>query len=291
MAELLPPPSVLALCSAVLFGGTVIFAKLGMAHVEPFQASWLSIGATMALFWVVSPFVLEGEAFLSPWVLWFALLGILQPFLSVSSSFKGTQLLGPTISSTVASTAPLFSVTLAALILHERLSAPVVAGTLGIVAGVAVLSWSGRARRDWAMTALLFPLGTAVIRGFSHMGSKYGLDMHPYPVLAGLLGYTVAFLAGIVLRGRNPARLFEGLRWAGLKWLVLAGIGNGISILSLLTAFKNGEVVVVSPIVATFPMFTLVFSVLFFRQERITRRTVAGALLIVPSVMAIGLFR
>ncbi len=75
------------------------------------------------------------------------------------------------------------------------------------------------------------------------------------------------------------------------KWLLLTGCGNGLGIASLFFAFRTGDVVQVSPIVSSFPFFTLLVSVVFLREEVITRRTVLGLLLVVPSVAMVSLAR
>ncbi len=50
-----------------------------------------------------------------------------------------------------------------------------------------------------------------------------------------------------------------------------------------------GELIVVAPIVACTPLFTLVFGLLIFRQEIINRRVVLAVLLVVPGVVLITL--
>ena len=52
-------------------------------------------------------------------------------------------------------------------------------------------------------------------------------------------------------------------------------------------ALAKGLLVYVGPLTATFPLFTLAFSVLFFRQEAIPRNILAGVALISAGVAAI----
>ena len=69
---------------------------------------------------------------------------------------------------------------------------------------------------------------------------------------------------------------------------MLVGITNGSAVLFLYSALNTAKVISVAPIVATFPLFTLVFSLLFFRREIITRRTLAGIALTVGGVVLIS---
>ena len=54
--------------------------------------------------------------------------------------------------------------------------------------------------------------------------------------------------------------------------------------LSMYSALNCGRVVVVSPIIATFPVFTLVISLLF-RQERFRLRILTGMMLVMGGII------
>ncbi len=86
-----------------------------------------------------------------------------------------------------------------------------------------------------------------------------------------LLGHRVALAA---LRG-------------GARWFVLTGVLNGLAILGLYSALNVGRVVVVSPVVATYPLFTFAISLLL-RIERLGPRIALGVALVVSGVIAIS---
>jgi drug/metabolite transporter (DMT)-like permease len=52
-------------------------------------------------------------------------------------------------------------------------------------------------------------------------------------------------------------------------------------------ALNGGYVVYVGPLAASFPLFTLLLSVIFFRQESFSSRMLAGLALILIGVLAI----
>ena len=55
-------------------------------------------------------------------------------------------------------------------------------------------------------------------------------------------------------------------------------------------AFANGRVVIVSPIVATTPLFSLLISLIFLRgKEQLTGRTILGTLSVIAGTVAIAL--
>jgi drug/metabolite transporter (DMT)-like permease len=64
---------------------------------------------------------------------------------------------------------------------------------------------------------------------------------------------------------------------------------NGVGIFFLNSALSYGRVGVVASIVATAPLWTLLFGVLWFRQEKLTLRHLLVAVLVFSgSVLVIG---
>ena len=195
---------------------------------------------------------------------------------------------GPTGAATLTSVAPLFSAAGAVLLVGETLTIPLLAGTLGVVIGVMTLFGFGRGPVNWPKSTLLFPLATAAIRGFSHVAYKIGFESLPYPVMAGLISYSISTLAGTIFHSLRTGSLNFDVTWQGFRWLALVGVGNAIAWLCMTTAFRDGELLVVIPIVGSFPLFTMLVSFLFFRAEVLNLHILAGVVLIVLSVMVIA---
>ena len=99
----------------------------------------------------------------------------------------GTRILGPTLSSTLAGTAPLFGVGLGFFLLSESLSWEIVVGTTGIVTGVILLTWRRDHTVSWPMIALLLPIGAAFLRSLAHAVAKLGLEVLPSPFFVALI--------------------------------------------------------------------------------------------------------
>jgi drug/metabolite transporter (DMT)-like permease len=291
MPYLLSSPSLLALGAAALFGVTVHLANQSFRHLDVFTAARLTIAVTMLFFWALVPFHVPLADFFSPGVWVYVAIGVFQPVISLTLSFESTNRLGPTIAATVSSISPLFAMAGAVALLGEALTVTIFAGTLGVVAGVIVLSWRGATPRDWALAALLLPLATAAIRGFGNLATRYGMLLLPNAVLAGAVTYTVSMAVALVLHAllRHEAR--RPITWKGARAVVPTGVGNGCAMLLMILALKSGPVVVVTPILGSFPLFTLLLSLFWFRQETLNGRIVAGLLLIVPSIAMISLQR
>ena len=83
-----------------------------MRYTDPQTATLFQIGVSTTLYWLASPFYLEASYWSSPVLPLLAAIGLFRPLLSANLGMAGTRILGPTISSTLASTAPLFGVAL-----------------------------------------------------------------------------------------------------------------------------------------------------------------------------------
>lgn len=281
-------PVVLALGAAFLFALGIQFTRKGLRYTDSRTGTLISIGTATLLYWLVSPWLLESHYWLSPAIALFAAIGLFRPFLSSNLSMAGTQRLGATISSTLASTAPLFGVALGVLLLGEYLGPDIAFGTAAIVAGVVVLSWRNDVSRDWPWWALLLPIGAALIRSVAQAFAKLGMESLPSPYFVGLIGYSVSFVvAAADHRWRGAAMIVVINRGCG--WLALTGLSYGFAILSLNSALNCGRLSVVAPIVACSPLFTLLLGVSLFRERAVTRRVVLAVLLVVPGVALISM--
>lgn len=281
-------PVVLALGAAFLFALGIQFTRKGLHFSDPRTGTLISIGTATSLYWAVSPWMLERHYWLSPAIALFAAIGLFRPFLSSNLSMAGTQYLGATISSTLASTSPLFGVALGVLLLGEYLGLDIAFGTAAIVAGVVVLSWRGEVSREWHWWALLLPVGAALLRSVAQAFAKLGMESLPSPYFVGLVGYSVSLAVALAdhrWRGAGFAPMIN----RGCAWFVLTGLSYGFAILSLNSALNCGRLSVVAPIVACSPLFTLLLGITLFREQAVTARVILAVLLVVPGVVLISM--
>jgi drug/metabolite transporter, DME family len=77
-----------------------------------------------------------------------------------------------------------------------------------------------------------------------------------------------------------------------MGWFLMAGVFETLGILLVIVALSVGQVVIVSPIVATSPLWILVGTWFFLRGiESLTWLTVLGALCVVSGTIAISVVR
>jgi drug/metabolite transporter (DMT)-like permease len=273
------PAPALALLAAACFGSALIVIHFGLQHASSYAGAKISLSTTFVLWWVLAPFLLDLSAWHAGAAALFALVGLFYPAAVTVLTNESNRLLGPTLTGTVSSSAPLFATALAVFVLGEHLTPAIVIGGLIIVAALALMSWrrSSETRAGWR---LLLPLTAAVLRGLAQTLSKVGLLLWPNPYAATLIGYSISGAAiwGFALTRRSGGPR-GGFDVRAVPWFMAAGVLNGCALLLLYHALHVGRVAVVAPLVALYPLFTMIFSALFIRSEVLTRRVVLGGLL------------
>jgi len=279
----------LALISAAFLGTAVVLANVGLRYLHPAQGALVSIPSTTVLFWMLAPLLLRVQGWNSAGFAIFLAVGLVFPGVVTLLNFASNRITGPTIAGTVSSTTPLFAVLLAIGFLGEPLTVSVAAGTGAIVLGViAFTARGGESSRRWAAWAILLPLAGAAIRGGAQAVVKEGLGFLPDPFVAVLVGYSAScatiFAASRTLVPANSAPINR----RGVLWFMSVGACNGAGILAMYTALARGQVSVVSPLVATYPLFTLALSAAFLREEKLGPRVLLGVALTVAGVVVLA---
>ncbi len=288
MPEVTLVPIFYATITATFFGAQVVLTMRSLRYVDPQTSSMISMGTSVLVFWLLAPFTLRSEYFRNPGMWIFFANGLIHPLFSMYLAFEATKRMGATVSATIAATAPLFASAGAMLFLGEHLTIALLAGTLGTVLGVMVLSWKRRGPTHWALSALLFPIGAAAIRGTNHMVGKFGLEILPSPYFASLVSFTVSFIGAILIYRYRLGTLPFKLPRQGLKWSGLSGLSIAMGVLCMYSALHTGLVIVVSPIISAYPLFTFFIS-LISRQEVLSIRVLVGVILVVGGVTWISL--
>jgi drug/metabolite transporter, DME family len=282
-------PILLSLTAAFLFALGAQFQNIGLAHIDSRGGAAITITTSAMLFILAAPVFLDIDNLLHPAVLIFVLVGCFRPAVSANLSLAGMRHLGPTLASTLTSTAPFFGAGLGIFWLGEVLNWPTAVGTLAIVGAIMMLAWNrGGVATSWPLWALALPVGAAAIRSGAHVLTKVGMESVPDVYIAGLVGFVVSAL--ITLCIHKARRDAPPIPWTsrGARWFMGASCCFSLAVVALNTALHLGKVVQVVPVVSASPIFTLMLSVLVFRRERITGRVVTAVLIVVPAVILIA---
>jgi drug/metabolite transporter (DMT)-like permease len=283
--------AMLAALAALLFGAGVVVARFGLRYVPGPVGASISIPFACLLFWLGAPFMLDTAGASWQAVGLFALVGLFFPTAVTLLLFESIRRMGPTVAGSLSSTAAVFAVFTAILFLGESLTLQIALGTAAIVAGVIAFSGGhggldGTAARRWATWALVFPLGSAAVRGIAQTMTKFSLGLWANPYAASLAGYTVS-AAVVLLVTRRAVKRAGRFDARAYPWFMGVGFCNGMGLFLTYSALRIGKVGIVAPIVTTAPLFTLLLSWLFVHDEKVTPRILVGVGLTLAGILGI----
>jgi DME family drug/metabolite transporter len=286
------PAQVIALAAALSYAISGIAAKRGLRYSTPVTVTLVSMAIHATVLWIAL-LIVRGVPTVSRWVLFlFVLSGLIQPILRFLT-YAGIHYVGAAAGTTIRGAHPLFSTSLAILFLGESLNLLIVLGTVSIVAGVTLISWQGdKKQSSFRWWHLAYPLSAALLAGVSHPLRRYTLNLANEPLyLAAVIGIVaLPWLASATLLPGQKQRPVWDRRAIGP--FLVAGTFETLGILLVIVALSVGHVVVVSPIVATSPLWVVLGTWLFLRDvERLALRTIFGAVCVVAGTIAIAIVR
>ena len=279
---------ILALIAAVGWAINGILVRKGSQSSAVASAVFLSLLATVGSLWSVSWWYFPSGFFHSPAIGYFFLGGLIQPGFVRFLNYTGISRLGAARSQAIRAVTPLFASMVALIVLHERPSLGVYVAILLTVTGIALLSYRREGESDWKNLDLFFPLSAAVLAAFSQNLRKAGLlILHNALVAAAVTTSTslAVFVFGMGISGhiRSVLPSRKNLRFYGAAALVAAAS----QILSF-AALNKGDVSVIVTLTSTSPLFTVVLSSIFLKdQEKVDSMVVTGVLSLVVAIAII----
>ena len=108
--------------------------------------------------------------------------------------------------------------------------------------------------------------------------------MWPSPLWACLIGYFMSSLVVLAVQRVRKGTFLVDAPASGWTWFGITGISNGLATLSMFAAVRHGPITLVAPIVATFPLVTVLLSTIMLKHIEITPRIIGGTLLTVAGV-------
>ncbi|MGH7313614.1 MAG: DMT family transporter [Candidatus Rokuibacteriota bacterium] len=276
----------LALLAALGFGTASVLLKRGLQHATPLTAALVSVLVTAGFIWLIAAATAPLASLLTPRILPFLAAGLIAPGLARLVMFMGIDRIGVGRAAPLVGTAPLFSVAIAILALGERPAWLLLAGAAAIVTGGALLSHRAGTER-WRRWDLLLPILAALGFALRDNVSRYGFREFHEPVLAAAAATVTSLLVMggyAAVAGRTQVRMSR----AGLAYVTLAGLAEGMAYLTMWRALAVGEVAVVSPLVNAQSIIAVGLAAVFLRDlERVTWRIGLAAALIVAGVTLI----
>lgn len=279
----------LALLAAMSFGLSAIALKKGYRHSTPLASNLIMAAVNVFVMWTVSAFFVPARLFWSSAALFFVAGGLLGPGVARTLRHVSVDRLGPSKAYTIIGSSPLFASVFAVLFLGEEWTLPLFAGTVLVVAGIALLSGAWKDGKD-GKKYLILPVAAAVIYGFVTVVQKTGLSLMPNSLVGTTTAVTSAFL-GIAAFSMATGRM-RNMK-VGKAWplFIAAGVLSSAGLLMNFEALRSSNVTVVSPLIGTQPLFVALFSFLFLKDlEKLTWKVAAGAMLVVAGAAIVTAF-
>lgn len=286
-----------ALLTAVLWGLTGVVMKLGLERGgTSMLATVIVVVVSFSLFLAASTIAYGVGDFyrgVPPAAIGlFVLAGVIGGAFGRLASFVGVDRVGASVNTAVLNARPVFAVALAVVFLHEPLTGQLALGVIVITAGVVVLSLSrGGDIGGWRIRDLVFPGVGALAYAVGNVLRRAGFltaDVNPVSAIVLNEAGGLIVIGAFVTYSRGSELFVASRRTYG--YFVLGGLASGGGLLSLFYALRLGPVVVVDPLAATPPLFAILFTYLLLGGiERITRRLILGATLVVVGIALVTL--
>lgn len=309
--------ALLALGAAVGIGLSTVGVGIGLERIERARgaspvvaAAFVTILVTVVIFWVATlargaPF--DGVSVLQLWPLLAA--GVLYPGLFRLLYYTGIDRVGANVTGALVAGNPAIAAMLAVVspMLDERFTLATGVGILLIVGGGALLQLAQTdpdaepGEQDLIVRELAasspadfaFPVGALLAVGVGYFLIDVGLQRFSHPVAATAVTQTAGFVAFsaylLVSRDARGQLRTAATHRGGLLVFVASGVAVAAAWLSQFLALNIGTVVVVIPLVNTYPLVIAVASYGIARQFPRSPRVVGGVLAIVAGASVIQL--
>jgi drug/metabolite transporter (DMT)-like permease len=276
------------------FGALMVAVRHGLSRgVDPFAGAVAMAGVAAALCVVaaIPSLVIKQPSWSDLWP--FLIVGLIAPGASQLILIMAVRDAGPSRAAILIGTAPLISVAIALTILDEPFEPWLIAGTVLVVAGGALLVRERARPEHFKALGAVLALLCALLFGIRDNVARWAArDAHPPPLVATALTLTAAFavISVYVLLARPRAARTLG---PAVRGFLPAGLVLGAAYACLLLAFDHGRVSVVAPLNATQSLWAVVFAaaVIGAKHEAIGLRLVSAGALIVAGSALIGVVR
>src|SRR5882672_2769199 len=134
----------LALGGALLSAASTIFIRKGLRESDPYSGFWINLVVGTISLWIAVAFTGGGGHASLKGALFFVCAGLIGTIGGRLLRFVSIERVGASIAAALINLNPFFASALAIVVLGERITLPIVAGTAVIVAGTTLLSIGGK---------------------------------------------------------------------------------------------------------------------------------------------------
>jgi len=258
------------------FGAGFVLTQFGLRWMLPWLGVAISIPTSTLLFWCFAPFFIDPSGGNLKAIVLFACVGLFFPGTVALLNFESNRVMGPNIAGALSSTTPVFAILLAVVILGERIRAPQALGLAAIVVGICLMYRVHVNLSAGSLWLMALPLAASAIRGVIQPIIKFGFEWWPNPIAAVVVSYTVSSAVLILSALARAGATIPEIDHRGALWFAAVGLCNGLSVLAMYAALEYGPVTIISPVIAGYPLVTLLLSRAFLEKEDVGPQLIAG---------------
>ncbi len=286
----------MSFASSFCFAGNRSFASRPLVRSDPAIPTYISlivgVIASAAVMLALGQYsALFSASFFI--VLIFSVVGVFHFAVGRQLSFTAVRNVGANLASGLISTQIVYSVLFAVLLLGEKANDGIILGAGLIMGGIVLLEGTiGAGKRGGnAKIGYIAGLGTGVIFGLTPVLIKYGLTLFKYFLTATFL----AFASGLIFYALviPPRRVKSGMKLlsrSAISYYIAAGIFGVGAQLTRFFALSIAPLVIVAPILASHPIFTIVLTRKVAREfELFSLRTVSAIVIVVLGAVLVSL--
>jgi drug/metabolite transporter (DMT)-like permease len=258
------------------FGAGFVLTQFGLRLMQPWLGVAISIPTSTLLFWCLAPFFVDPSAGDARAAVLFACVGLVFPGAAALLNFESNRLMGPNIAGALSSMTPVLAVLLAIIVLGERVRGLQLLGLAALVIGISLMYrvHVDLSARSWWLLAI--PLASAAIRGVVQPVVKFGFAWWPNPIAAVVVSYTVSSFVLVASALARTRGTIPQINYRGAAWFAAVGLCNGLAVLAMYAALKYGPVAIISPLIAGYPMVTLLLSRALLKKEQVGPQLIGG---------------
>ncbi len=289
---------VLSLFSAASLGSGAVAGRASLQGVHPIALIGTALVVGFVGVTIVDLIIDSSRLFEVPRaaLTWIVAFGVVQFGVGRTSAYTSLSIIGASRVSLFISTQVPFAAFFAIAFTGETLGPLVAVGTLAVMLGLLLASGDSitqgwRADRRYLL-GCLSGLMAGAATGASTVLAKQAVNVYEAPLAItslGMLAATVIVLpaVGIIAVRNAEIRRYD---WRSMWFVGLSGLSTTVSIVAQIFAVQRADVLIVAPVLATFPLWTLLLSHLFIaRLEQITLRLTVGTFVTVAGVVAVVL--
>lgn len=280
-------PKLLGLVTAIAFGLNPVTLKMGFGKGgRPDTAMIVGLFVAVPIYFAILPLAggLHWDQVTVAALFGYILGGLFGTGIGRRWLYIAIDRIGASPATAIKNSAPVVSALLAAVIYQEPVTPIRWAAIIGIVVGVALVTWKpGAGVRHWFDIGTAAAIGAALSYGVRPLFLKFGLEAADLPLTAAFVGAIAALSYALLFGDRSG--LMEAHHEPAFRLFLASGVLQAIGFLALTLGLSGGQVSVVYPVTASAPLFTLAFTAFLLKgKERLTLPIVVGAALVVLGV-------